>query len=392
MTSTIGVKKIQHTNGTQVMTFDTAGKISSNVSSTGNITTTGTVNTPSINGGQIGGRRNIVINGAMQVAQRGNQNTSDGANTFGVDRFLVYLRGGAAATVSKDTDVPSGQGFSSSCKIDITTGDALGVANDLALFRQLFEGQDLQQLKKGTSNAEKVTVSFWIKSTVTGTYILELDDVDNTRAISKSYTVNSSNTWEHKTITFEGDTTGAFDNDNANSLRLTWALGAGSDFQGVTLATSWASTSDGDARYEGQVNAVNSDSNNIYFTGIQMEIGSQATSFEHRSFAEELALCQRYFEFVNGGIDTGMSVSTSSVQFVYRYRVDKRASATAALVGTPLINDGTQQSNINSVANTYHSFTSGTYLDLSTGTVNNNDTVLIYSNSATVGFSFDAEL
>ncbi len=250
---------------------------------------------------QIGGRRNIIINGAMNVAQRGNQNTSDGTNTFGVDRFLVYLRGGAAATVSKDTDVPSGQGFSSSCKIDITTGDALGVANDLALFRQLFEGQDLQQLKKGTSNAEKVTVSFWIKSTITGTYILELDDVDNTRGISKSYTVSSSNTWEHKTITFEGDTTGAFDNDNANSLRLTWALGAGSDFQGVTLATSWASISDGDARYEGQVNAVNSDSNNIYFTGIQLEVGEQATPFEHRSFGEELRLCQRYFNIEKDG-------------------------------------------------------------------------------------------
>ena len=121
-------------------------------------------------------------------------------------------------------------------------------------------------------------------------------------------------------------------------------------------------------------------------------MGNQVTPFEHRSFGEELALCQRYFEFVNGGIDAGMSVSTSSVQFVYRYRVDKRASATAALVGTPVINDGTQQSNINSIANTYHSFTSGVYLDLSTGTVNNNDTVLIYSNSATVGFSFDAEL
>ena len=190
---------------------------------------------------QLGGRRNIVINGAMQVAQRGNQNTSNATNTFGVDRFSVYLRGGAAATVSKDTDVPSGQGFSSSCKIDITTGDALGTSNDLAVFRQTFEGQDLQQLKKGTSSAEKVTVSFWIKSTITGTYILELNDNDNTRGISKSYTVNSSNTWEHKTITFEGDTTGAFDNDNNLSMYLMWALVAGSDFQGVTYATRLAS-------------------------------------------------------------------------------------------------------------------------------------------------------
>jgi hypothetical protein len=250
---------------------------------------------------QIGGRRNIAYNGAMNVAQRGNQNTSDGYNAFGVDRFSLYLRGGAAATVSQDTDVPAGQGFSSSCKIDITTADALGVANDLALFRQTFEGQDLQQLKKGTSNAEKVTVSFWIKSTITGTYILELLDNDNTRGISKSYTVNSSNTWEHKTITFEGDTTGAFDNDNLLSLYLMWGLGVGTDYKGETLSTSWASISDSDARYEGQVNAVNSASNNIYFTGIQMEVGSVATPFEHRSFGEELRLCQRYFNIEKDG-------------------------------------------------------------------------------------------
>ena len=286
---------------------------------------------------QIGGRRNIAINGAMQVAQRGNQNTSNGTNTFGVDRFNVYLRGGAAATVSKDTDVPAGQGFSSSCKIDITTGDALGAANDLALFRQIFEGQDLQQLKKGTSNAEKVTVSFWIKSTITGTYILELNDNDNTRGISKSYTVSSSNTWEHKTITFEGDTTGAFGNDNNLSLYLMWALGAGSDFQGVTLATSWASISDGDARYEGQVNAVNSDSNNIYFTGIQMEVGSVATPFEHRSFGEELALCQRYYQKITTaaasmGLSSASSYNTAQVNGVIQIVPPMRATPSIDIV------------------------------------------------------------
>jgi hypothetical protein len=354
---------------------------------------------------QIGGRRNIVINGAMQVAQRGNQNTSDGTNTFGVDRFLVYLRGGAAATVSKDTDVPSGQGFSSSCKIDITTGDALGVANDLALFRQLFEGQDLQQLKKGTSNAEKVTVSFWIKSTVTGTYILELDDVDNTRGISKSYTVNSSNTWEHKTITFEGDTTGAFDNDNANSLRLTWALGAGSDFQGVTLATSWASISDGDARYEGQVNAVNSDSNNIYFTGIQMEVGSQATPFEHRSFGEELALCQRYYvKYHAGGSGTfsrialGFMRTTTNLRALFTFPREMRS--TPSLDDDNASNYHVEDAGGNSdVDATVASISQGGFqtclVNFTTGSLTNNDPAHVGINNSTdslVGLGFDAEL
>jgi len=347
---------------------------------------------------QIGGRRNIVINGAMQVAQRGNQNTSDGTNTFGVDRFLVYLRGGAAATVSKDTDVPSGQGFSSSCKIDITTGDALGVANDLALFRQLFEGQDLQQLKKGTSNAEKVTVSFWIKSTITGTYILELDDVDNTRGISKSYTVSSSNTWEHKTITFEGDTTGAFDNDNANSLRLTWALGAGSDFQGVTLATSWASISDGDARYEGQVNAVNSDSNNIYFTGIQLEVGSQATPFEHRSFGEELALCQRYFQQsyahgVTAGTvtDTGVVIRFADAGHSYAghwitFRTEMRVAPTGNVYNTATGNaDSIRDDDGNHTADVGQAATHGMH-------VYANNSAIGGSESVKAQYTADAEL
>ena len=291
---------------------------------------------------QIGGRRNIVINGAMQVAQRGNQNTSNGTNTFGVDRFNVYLRGGAAATVSKDTDVPAGQGFSSSCKIDITTGDALGVANDLALFRQTFEGQDLQQLKKGTSNAEKVTVSFWIKSTITGTYILELLDNDNTRGISKSYTVNSSNTWEHKTITFEGDTTGAFDNDNLLSLYLMWGLGVGTDYKGETLSTSWASISDSDARYEGQVNAVNSASNNIYFTGIQMELGSVATPFEHRSVGEELALCQRYYHTTSfaGFSGTCLASNANLIAGTGSFFVTMRATPTITFGSSDLDNIG----------------------------------------------------
>lgn len=387
MTSTIGVKKIQHPNGTDILTLDSSGTLAIGGNITSNITTTGTVNTPSINGAQIGGRRNIIINGAMQVAQRGTSFSLSGtADTFITDRFLISNSDTGAWTASQSTDSPTG--FSNSLKMDCTTADTSPTF--LSLMTR-FEGQDLQHLKKGTSSAEKTTLSFFVKSNKTGTYIAELRDIDNNRTIGKAYTISSADTWEQKIITFDGDTTGAFDNDNGNSLQIIWYLAVGSVYNSGTLATSWGSRVNANTAV-GQVNLADSTDNEWYITGIQLEVGSQATPFEHRSFAEELALCQRYFEFVNGGIDAGMSVSTSSVQFVYRYRVDKRASATAALVGTPLINDGTQQSNINSVANTYHSFTSGTYLDLSTGTVNNNDTVLIYSNSATAGFSFDAEL
>ena len=247
----------------------------------------------SVNSGAIGGRRNIVYNGEMKVAQRG---TVTGATSgdYGPDRFVLVETGALVATLSQDTDVPTGQGFANSMKIDVTTADSSLAAGDLAFIGQRFEGQDLQQLKKGTSSAESVTLSFWVKTTITGTYIIQLYDNDNSRHISKSYTVSSANTWEYKTLTFAGDTTGALDDDNAYSLQIYWWLAAGSNYTDGTLTTSWAAWNDGNAAV-GQVNAVNSASNNIYITGVQMEIGATATDFEHRTFGDELALCQRYY-------------------------------------------------------------------------------------------------
>ena len=157
-----------------------------------------------------------------------------------------------------------------------------------------FFNKDLQRLKKGTSNAESVTLSFWVKSTITGTYIIQLYDSDNTRHISKSYTVSSSNTWEFKTLTFAGDTTGAFGDDNALSLQVYWWLVAGSTYTSGTLATSWASFTAANAAV-GQVNAVNSASNNFYLTGVQLEIGETATPFEHEEIGTTLLKCQRYY-------------------------------------------------------------------------------------------------
>jgi hypothetical protein len=124
----------------------------------------------------------------------------------------------------------------------------------------MFEGQNLQYLKKGTANAVSLTLSFWVKSTKTGTFIAELKDFNNTRTISKSYTVNTTNTWEKKTITFEGDTTGALTNNNALSLELNFWLGAGTDFTSGTLATTWGSSVNAN-RAVGQVNIADSTSN-----------------------------------------------------------------------------------------------------------------------------------
>jgi hypothetical protein len=239
------------------------------------------------------GRRNLIINGAMQVAQRGTSET--GVTTFGYyacDRYIFELTNAGTWTLSQSTDAPAG--FANSFKLDCTTADASLAAGDLVLFSQRFEGQDLQHLQKGTSSAKSLTASFWVKSSKTGTYILEIDDNDNVRNINKSYTINAANTWEYKTITFEGDTTGTLDNDNGFSFRVIFWLAAGSNWSSGTLATSWGSTTNAN-RAVGNVNLADSTSNEFYITGVQLEVGTVATEFEHRSFGEELQLCQRYF-------------------------------------------------------------------------------------------------
>jgi len=205
--------------------------------------------------------KNIIINGDMQVSQRSTSTAS--VTTVGyytVDR-MQWIADYGTVTLSQDTDVPSGYGFANSFKADVTTAGTV-VSAGYVLLRQKIEGQNLQYLKKGTSSAQSLTLSFWIKSTKTGTYIAELYDNDNTRQISKSYTVSASNTWEKKTITFAGDTTGAFGNDNAASLFVNLYLSAGSDYTSGTLNTSWAASTNAN-RVVGQVDAQDNTSNNI---------------------------------------------------------------------------------------------------------------------------------
>ena len=266
---------------------------SQNVTMAGNVTVAGDFSASSLNGGQFGGRRNIVINGAMNVAQRGTSTSSYTADGYSVcDRWMYRVSGLGTWTISQDSTTPNG--FGNSTKWDCTTADASPAVGDTLMLSQRLEGQDLQQLKKGLSDAENVTLSFYVNSVKTGTYIVELYDVDNTRHISKSYTINVANTWEYKTITFEGDTSGAFGNDNARSLDINFWLGSGTNFTSGTLATSWASVTSAN-RAVGQVNLGDSTDNNFFITGVQLEVGSVATTFEHRSFGEELALCQRYY-------------------------------------------------------------------------------------------------
>ena len=239
--------------------------------------------------------RNIIINGDMSIAQRGTSQASITSSQYLLDRHYFNISGLGTWTMSQSTDVPTGQGFASSIKLDCTTADASPAASDYLMLQQRFEGQNLQYLKKGTSSAESLTLSFWIKSTKTGTYIADLYDFDNTRQISKSYTVSSANTWEKKEITFPGDTSGALDNNNARSLDVDLFFGAGSDRSSGTLNTSWGSNVQAN-RAVGQVNLADSTSNEVYITGLQLEAGTSASNFEFLPVDVNLKRCQRYFE------------------------------------------------------------------------------------------------
>jgi hypothetical protein len=265
--------------------------------------------------------RNLIINGAMQVAQRGTTKSSTFSNYL-VDRFRNNTTM-TTYTYSQSTDAPSG--FSNSSKVEVTTAEVAG-ASDFMFFSQHLEGQNLQRLAKGTASAQSVTVSFWVKSNVTGTYILEFDDNDNARNINKAYTVDVSGTWEYKTITFEGDTSGAFDNDNELSGILRWFLDAGTDFTTGTLANSWEDTINVN-RAVGNVNLGDTSGNYWQITGVQLEVGDTATPFEHKSYGEELAKCQRYY-YKSDATRRATAARTDRMDVTVSYPVTMRTTPT----------------------------------------------------------------
>ena len=255
------------------------------------------VQAPFVEGGGGSSFKNLFINGDMKIYQRGAASTPTASGTFALDRWKLFNVNAGAFSVSQDTTVPTGEGFTKSVKWDCTTADGSLAAGDLLIIQQRFEGQMLQHLKKGTSNAEKTTVSFWVRSAKTGTHIVEMYDADNTRQISKIYTINSADTWEKKEIVFEGDTSGALGNDNGHSLQVNWWFAAGSTYAGGTLNTSWAANTNAN-RAVGQVNLADNTNNNFYLTGVQLEVGDLATDFEHLPFDVQLHRCMRYLEIL----------------------------------------------------------------------------------------------
>ena len=343
--------------------------------------------------------RNLLYNGAMQVAQRGTSTAS--ITTLGyytADRWNVNNSSLGTWTQSVETDAPTGSGFNKSLKMLCTTADSSPAAADQLNVSQSLEGQDLQRLKKGTSAAEQLTLSFWVKSNVTGTYIAMLSDGDNSRRVCASYAVSASATWEKKTITFPADATGALDNDNAASLTLVFWLAAGSDRTSGSLQTTWGTLTPANLAV-GQTNLAAATNNYWQVTAIQLEIGAVATSFEFKSYGQELAECQRYYYLHADGTVRWMGIGgytnntrlDCSIKFPCTMRTDPSLVATSGTNYYTTYRAGASD-DFNSWTADVVSNTGANIINTSEVAGTGGNAAFIYTNNVSAKVAFSAEL
>jgi len=276
------------------------------------------------------GARNIIINGNASVAQRTSSavTVNSPTRTYAVDRFFGFGTSSAGVfTEEQSTDVPSGERFHNSSKITVTTNSSPSGSQTYG-WGQGIEGLNTASLMFGSANAMTVTLSFWIKSSVTGTFSVILANNGGTRTYPATYTISSANTWEYKSITVAGDQSGTWNTDNTEGLSVLWMLGTGSSLHGT--ANAWAASKFG---VSGQTDLIATNGATLYITGIQLEVGS-ATPFEHEPFSVTLQKCQRYYEVVYQPSSTSSFVSYTygTNQFNYwQYKVEKRANPAIAL-------------------------------------------------------------
>ena len=264
------------------------------------------------------GFRNRIINGDMRIDQRNNGSsvTASTDGTFGVDRFRFFASGGGAFTAQRSTTAPAG--FSNSTLITVTTADSSIAAGDYYSFSQIIEGFNTADFAWGTASAAPITISFWVRSSVTGTFSGSIRNADVTRSYAFTYSISSANTWEHKTVTIAGDTSGTWVTNNGAGLLCGWSLGHGT----TTTAGVWTAGNFNAAT--GQTNLIATNGATFNVTGLQLEKGSTATSFDYRPYGTELALCQRYFQVSGAGmagqVDTTTSVRLVGAQFAVPMR------------------------------------------------------------------------
>jgi hypothetical protein len=279
--------------------------------------------------------RNRIINGDMRIDQRNaGSAVTPSDNAFTLDRWAHRENGSGAYTVQRSTTVPSGQGFTNSILATVTTADSSIASDEIYSFLHKIEGFNTADFNWGTASAKPITLSFWVRSSHIGTYSVGFLNIDANRGYAASYTINSADTWEYKTITISGDTTGTWHTDNRCSIQISFCLGCGTGR--TEPANSWVGSNvqgaDGTFNWMANLNAT------FYLTGVQLEVGSYATSFERRPYTTELQLCQRYLPKV--GFDTddqiGVGQATGSGTWAIQipHIVQPRVAPTGISAGT----------------------------------------------------------
>ena len=290
-----------------------------------------------ITNGQLSGRRNLFYNGNFQCWQRSTSETGLGASSgyFTADRWKIDIGDTSAGRFTMNRTAGDPDGFNYGLVINCTTTDTSIAAGEFLLVQQRFEGQDLQHLKKGTSGAETTILSFYAKVVGSATdIVVEVFDNDNARHICKLFTLTTD--WVRYYFTIPGDTTGSLDQDNAQSMTVSFCLHSGSTYTGGTLPTSWAANSNTN-RFVGVDSIFASTSNEFYLAGVQWEVGSQATPFEHRSLGEELLLCQRYFSHSGDPVNNSFvhhCYNTTDAYGNFGFPVSMRTAPTVTLAAT----------------------------------------------------------
>ena len=337
------------------------------------------------------GFRNRIINGDMRIDQRNNGASVTAVNgTYTLDRWVPALTGGGGFSVQRSTTVPTGAGFTNSLFLTVTTADSSLASGDYYGIQQFIEGFNVADFAYGTSSAVPVTISFWARSSITGTYCVWAGNTNASKSYVGTYTINSANTWEQKTITVSGDTASALATDNSIGLRLWFTLGGGSSF--TTTAGSWQSGTY--FQTSAQTQWISTNGATFYITGVQLEAGSVATPFERRDYGRELIMCQRYYQKFTAPRLRGVSNGTTNLNRMgMTLPVTMRAAPTATSSGAHDWYDGTGIGTSTTVAAAYATADSVEFdMTAATGTTAGSRPIVFYISGSGGTISATAEL
>ena len=330
ITGNIVSSQITSVANTQLTGTITGSQISSNTLSN-TVFQTGSVENYMSAAGLGFGMRNRLINGAMVIAQRGTSAVNTNVS-YPVDRFRLAVSNSSKVSLQQSSTVPTGAGFVNSILATSLAATTVGSSDSYEVSQQI-EGYNIADLGWGTASAKTVTLSFWVRSSLTGTFGGTFENSGNTRAYPFSYTISVANTWEQKTITVAGDTSGTWLTDNSRGIIIRWSLGTGSTY--LNTANAWVA-----GEYysvTGETKLVATNGATWYITGTQLEVGSTATSFDYRPYTTELALCQRYYMKYQGdgsgsnGFAIGYQTSTTVAVFALNFPVTMRSEPTCTL-------------------------------------------------------------